>query len=412
MRPSHSLCSLVLIGLFLSSCRQVEAPPPRHRVHTSLQNPPEHNLNRSCPDRYDDQWDYFPEKLAFQYSAQLHVTYHRSYKVVDFVPSIQANLPLRYVLYQCGTPRPSGFDGAMFIEVPVQRAVLNTPALGSSAAALGVIDRLYGVNDLDQFTSEEILKAGEEGRIVALGTRGPSSIELAVTIDTDAVFLFYSANPAYNIHPALYRLGVGAVAMADLFESTPLGHAEWMKFFSLFFNEEARANELFNAMEKRYLAFRYLASSVAKTDSVLLGYAWERDTWTASGGGNFFPQFVRDAGGQYFLAKDARPAANLRMPFERAVYLSSQSGIWICGNGINRVRTKRDLIRKTPMLEDLFAVRGGRVFALDSNSSTGEAMPWVDSSLDKPDVVLADFISVLHPELLPGYNPYFIRELR
>ncbi len=94
------------------------------------------------------------------------------------------------------------------------------------------------------------------------------------------------------------------------------------------------------------------------------------------------------------------------------MYLSSQSPFWICGNGINRVRTKRDLIRKTPMLEEIFPVHRGRVFALDSNTSTGEAMPWEDSSLDKPDVVLADFISVLHPSILPGYKPVFIRELQ
>jgi iron complex transport system substrate-binding protein len=410
---SHSLLSLGFLAaiVFLPSCAQVDAPPSRHRLYTSLHTPPEHNLNRSCPDRYDADWDYFPDKLDFQYSTQLRVTYHRSYKIVDFVPSMQNNVPLRYVLYQCGTPRPSGFEGATFIQIPLQRAVLNSPSLGSSAAALGVIDRLYGVNDLDQFTNEEILRAGKEGRILALGTRGPSSIELATTIDTDAVFLFYSANPALNIHPALYKLGVGAVALGDLFEANPLGHAEWMKFFALFFNEEARANALFEATAKRYASLRELASRAARTDSVMVGYAWDRDVWTANGGGHFLPQFVRDAGAQYFLQNDTRPAANVRMSFEKAMDLSSRSVFWICGNGLNRVRSKRELIRKIPMMENLFPVHSGRVFALDSNRSRGEAIPYVDSSLDKPDVLLADFISVLHPDLLPGYKPVFIREL-
>jgi iron complex transport system substrate-binding protein len=62
-------------------------------------------------------------------------------------------LPLRYVLYQCGTPRPKGFDGATFLEVPLQRAVLNSPVMGSTVEALGVIDRLFGVNDLHQYTT-------------------------------------------------------------------------------------------------------------------------------------------------------------------------------------------------------------------------------------------------------------------
>lgn len=410
-RAHGAFACLIVLNLASTGCSPVEAPPARQRVKTVLTAAPQENLARSCPDRYNREWDYFPDKVSFQYSKQLSVSYRGSYKVITFAPSIHPELPLRYVLYQCGTPRPAGFDGATFIQVPVQRAVLNSPTLGSTVAALGVLDRLYGVNDLDQFTNPAILRAGEDGRLLALGTRGPSSIEKATTIDTDVVFLFYSANPTYNLHPVLRRFGVGAVGLGDIFESSPLGRAEWGKFFSLFFNEEKRANTHFDAAARRYLALVARAGSVSDKPAVLLGFPWTRDTWTASGGGNCYAQLVRDAGGQYFLSDDRQPVANLKMPFEKAIQLSSNTTIWIATNGLNWIPSKRELLRRLPMLENIFPVYGGSTFSLDSNTASGEALPFVDSSLDKPDVLLADVISVLHPELLPGYQPVFIRKL-
>jgi iron complex transport system substrate-binding protein len=397
--------------IVLAACSPVQAPPPRVRHFTALAAPPAENLNRSCPDAYVPEWDYFPDKVSFEHSTQLKVTYHGNYKVADFVPSILQNVPLRYVLYQCGTPRPKGYDGATFLEVPLQRAVLNNPVMGSTVEALGVIDRLYGVNDLEQYTVPSIVKAGEEGRIHSLGTRSPSSIELATTIDTDAVFLFYSANPIFNLHPALRRLGVGAVAIGDIFESTPLGRAEWSKFFALFFNEERRANEQFALSAQQYNALSSRARQEQHKPVVLLGFSWTRDVWTASGGRNQYARLVEDAGGEYFLADDSQPEANVRMPFEKAVYRSERAPIWISHNGITRIPSKAALLRQMPLFAGLFTIGRGRVYALDSGAGEGEAVPAGDSSLSQPEKMLADFVSVLHPELLPDYRPVFIREL-
>lgn len=412
-RTRHGLlgCAALALAGVAAACGAVQAPAPRVRRITALAEPPRENLNRSCPDRYVPDWDYFPDKAAFEHSSQLSVTYHRHYKVVDFVPGILKSLPLRYVLYQCGTPRPTGFEGAVSLEVPLQRAVLNDPSMGSTVEALGVVDRLFGVNDLHQYTVPAIRKAGEAGRILALGTRSPSSIELATTIDTDAVFLFYSANPIYNLHPALRRLGVGAVALGSQFERTPLGRAEWSKFFALFFNEERRANERFERSAADYEALAARARRAPARPAVLLGFSWTRDVWTASGGGNHFARLVADAGGEYFLADDSQPAVNLRMPIEKAVYRSARTPIWISHNGLNHVPSKAALVGRMPLLAAIFPVERGRAYALDSGAQDEEAVPFIDASLDRPEALLADFVSVLHPELLPNYRPVFIREL-
>jgi iron complex transport system substrate-binding protein len=45
----------------------------------------------------------------------------------------------------------------------------------------------------------------------------------------------------------------------------------------------------------------------------------------------------------------------------------------------------------------------------------GSSIPWrypsSDQSLDKPHILLADLISVLHPELLPGHARVYLQHL-
>jgi iron complex transport system substrate-binding protein len=412
LRPRLNIFAVFAVCLLNCGCELIEAPPPRHRTYVRLAGPPAKNLTRTCEAAYRSDWDYFPEKTAFHHSSQLQVTYRQSFKVVHFISGVHRNQALEYVLYQCGTPRPSGFEDAIFIEVPAERAVLNIAAFGSTVDRLGVIDRFYGVNGFEGYTNAAILQAIHDGRLHEMGSRGPSTIENALAFDPDLVFLFYSGNPIFNLHPALYRLGVGAAALADIFEATPLGRAEWMKFMALFFNEEAQANRLFEDAAGRYHA---LAERVRRTRArplALEGFAANRDTWTAVGGRNNIAKLIEDAGAHYFLDDDVQAKANLPMPFERALQRSMGARVWIGINGVVRIKTKYDLVQNAPQVAELGPIRNGNVYALDLHLDKNRSYPYSDESLDKPDVMLADFVSIFHPELLPGYQPSFIRKLQ
>ena len=151
--------AFALLRLFgVLGCSPRDAYDIRSRVYTS-RNDNSGNWTEGCPSSYDPERDYFPEKTAFLYSTQLKVAYHNNYKVVDFFPTLHLRDPLRYVLYQCGTPKPTGFAGAQFIEDPVQRAVLNEPAFGESVEELGVLDHLYAVNDAEAYTNSALNNA-------------------------------------------------------------------------------------------------------------------------------------------------------------------------------------------------------------------------------------------------------------
>jgi iron complex transport system substrate-binding protein len=402
---SLSVCALCAVG-----CRHYEAREHRRAPTVAFTGQPTSNLD-GCPDHYDPSIDYFPEKLSFHYAKQLRVTYHGNYKVVEFNPSVHTKETFRYVLVQCGTPAPAGYTGARMVQIPVQRFTLNHVEYGATVVRLGVLDRLVGVPSLLAYSTPEIVEAGRRGEVHEVGSRSHSSLEPTVAVDPDVAFLFYSAYPNANLHPQLWQLGVEGVPLASHFEPHPLGRSEWIKLFALFFNRERKAEEMFAPAAIRYEGLARRARTAPARPEVLLGVPNGRDIWALAGGRNFMAQFVWDAGGHYFW-RDELAGSLVMADYERVLDESLGTAVWIGGNGVNRISTRQELIRNDPRLAFFAPMEHGDVFAGDRGIDKRRAMPYSDQSLDKPEVVLADFASALHPELLPGYQPVFLRKLK
>jgi iron complex transport system substrate-binding protein len=392
-------------------CRRYDASAREaHRI-IQVSAPLAGNLDNGCPDHYDPALDYFPDKVSLRYSRQLRLTYHNNYKLVEFSPAVHTQETFRYVLVQCGTSAPVGYPDARVIEVPARRFILNDAAYGAAVVRLGLLDRMVGVSSFLGYSTPEIIARGRQGLIHEVGARGHSPIEPAIAIDPDLVFLFYSAYPNSNLHPKLWELGVQGVPMAGHFEPTQLGRSEWIKFLALFFNRERQAEELFAPAATRYEELARRAAGVRERPEVLLGYPSGRDTWMLNGGRNYMASFVWDAGGHYFW-QDEQAGTLVSNDFERVYDLALDTGLWFGNYGINRVSRVRDLVRNDNRLAFFTPIERRNVFAGDRGLDKRGAYPHADQSVDKPDIVLADLIGALHPELLPGREAVFLRQLR
>ena len=131
----------------------------------------------------------------------------------------------------------------------------------AGAVAVALQDQLVGVASINGIAVPEILDRYHRGHVREVGSGTHSSIELALALDPDVVFTFYSAFADSNTHPKLWDVGITGVPLADHFEPTPLGRSEWMKFVALFFNQERRAEEVFSAIAERYDRMRQRAAA-------------------------------------------------------------------------------------------------------------------------------------------------------
>jgi len=203
-------------------------------------------------------------------------------------------------------------------------------------------------------------------------------------------------------------VGIRALPTADHFEQTVLGRTEWIKFLALFFNRERQANEIFAPAAERYEQLKTITQSVSSRPEVLVGWPSGRDIWNLNGARNFFAALIADAGGRYFW-KDELSYSLIPVNLERAFDEQREARFYISRSF--SANTRAGLASLNPVMPNLRSFATNQIWSPDKNTKTHRRPPWQDQSLDYPDVVLKDMIAALHPELLPRYEPYYLRKL-
>lgn len=393
----------------LIACARVDVPPATNFQFVTGGLAPARNFTDRCVDDYRPEVDYFAEKTAFEHSAQLQVSYHRSYKRVTFTPSVDTKEVVSMVLVQCGAPSPPLRRGDVVVRVPVARFATSNATMLGAVDDLGLVGRLRGVPNLRTVSVLSVRQAIEAGQVLEVGSSTHSNLELALALEPQLLFTFYSAYPQSNVHRQLQPLGVGAVPMADHTELTPLGRAEWLKYIALFFNAEARANAVFAPRAQRYAELAQRAQAAPTRPDVLAGYAQTRDDWLLPGGRNFLAQLIADAGGRFFNSEDLRSGTLNYVPMERAYAGADTSRLWI-GYTLPAPASASTFARQNSKLGWFRPVRDDQVYWLDARRE-GRRNPFRDQSLARPDEILADTIAAIHPGLLEPTERSFLRKI-
>lgn len=410
MRKISAWLGCLAVGL-AAACAPMPAqePPPRRTI--AVGGAPMRNLTDACVADFQPGVDYFPVKSRFTDSVQLTVEYHGHWKRITFTPAVDTKERLSLILVQCGTPRPKAGPRDVVVEVPLRSFATANPSMLGAAALLGVEDRLVGVPSTMSVTLPSIRKRIDEGKIISVYAAGHGNGEQAAALGADLFLTFYSAYPQYNIHPLLRQMGAAAAPQADHTESTPLGRAEWLKYLALFFNEEAKANEIFADRAQRYRALAALTRHVRHRPLVQLGYPETRDRWSQAGGANQLYRMVEDAGGRHAWADVTNSGSLTYASMEKLYARAAEADIWI-GNFMPGAANLVELKRQHPRLAWLKPVRTGQVWWFDANKPSGFQNPWSDQGMTEPHVALAEMIGILHPEIRPlPEQPRFLRKI-
>lgn len=405
MRRAFTFAALPLV---LASCARIGEVSDAPRSGAVLSGAPSDNLSDACVGNFDPTIDYFPAKTAVRHAAQFRVTYHKHYKLITFEPTVYTQETIQYLLVQCGAPVPTGYSNARVIQIPVRRFVLNHAGFISCVVRLGIADRLIGVNSMLGVSHPEIISRFERGLVQEVGSASHSNVEKTMALDPDVLMTFYSAYPNFNTHPKLWEVGIQAVPLADHFELTPLGRAEWIKFIAALFNRERETEEIFAPAEMRYLALKEKTRGVLERPQVLLGWSWARDIWSLSGGRNFMARMIEDAGGQYFWNDDLAWSL-IQASYERVFDRQADTSVWL-GRGF-MPGSRSAMIASDSRARFLSPIERDGVYSSDKKTSVHRRAPFNDQSLDQPEVVLADIIRILHPDRLPDHDPVFFRKL-
>lgn len=361
----------------------------------------------ACVETFDEATNYFSEQVTVEYAEGFEVEYFSNYKLVTVTqPWAGAEDTFSYVLVQCGTPPPDGYDDATIIEVPISTAVSMSTTYLPHFVELDLIDSLVGVDETDFAYNPDVLERAASGEILEIGGGATVNVEQALDLSPDVIFTYGIGAPDYDAYPVLGEAGLDVVLNGDYVETTPLGRAEWIKFTALFFNAEAEANAFFDGVEARYNDLAELAASADERPTVLTNGLYA-DTWYVSGGASFVAQFIADAGGDYVFADDTS-TGGVPLSFEAVFDAGQNADVWINPNFwfslADGLAEDERYAEFTPFSEGNVWNNNLRVTDLGGNDFT-------EGGVTNPDLVLADLIAIFHPELLPDHEFTYYRPL-
>lgn len=188
---------------------------------------------------------------------------------------------------------------------------------------------------------------------------------------------------------------------------SPLGRTEWMKFVALFFNQEAAAEKLFDAVDRAYQRLRDRVQKVTEKPTVFSGTNYH-GVWYMPGGNSYVAMFFRDAGANYLWAND-QSAGSMRLSFEVVFERAREADVWVVHtSGWTRIE---DAMAEDKRYESFLALRRDRTYNNNGRVNAHGGNDYWETGIAKPHEVLADLIKIFHPGLLPKHELQWYRRL-
>ena len=348
-----------------------------------------------------------PAVNAIKHAQGLKIYRYDGYTVVKVTnPWPDAKEGFTYVMQKKGGIVPDSLKQYTTIQVPLKTVVVTSTTHIPSLEMLGVENTLIGFPSTDFISSEKTRKRVDAGKVKEAGDNESLNTEVMIDLAPDAVvgFSISSNNKSLN---NLGKSGVKILYNGDWTEQTPLGKAEWIKFFGALYNQENKADKLFADIEKGYNEALALAQKATYKPTVLSG-AMFQDHWYLPQGGSWAALFLKDAKADYLWA-DSEGTGSLNLAFETVLDKAENADYWI---GPSQFTTFKEMTDANPHYARFKAFKAKNVYSYSSKKGAKGGLIYYELAPNRPDLVLKDLIAILHPELLPGYRTYFFEKLK
>lgn len=282
------------------------------------------------------------------------------------------------------------------IKVPCERIICLSSTQLAYFFELDSIGSIVATNSSRHLFHQGINARIKAGKVKQVGKEGKFNVELIASLNPDLIFVSPFKVGGYN---AIRNLGVPLVPIAAYKESTPLGRAEWIKMIAPFVGLEARADSIFSATRDEYERLTNLTKDLENRPTVLSG-KMSAGSWYVAGGDSFFAHLFRDAGADYIIKNNKKGAYPLG--FETLYSLAHDADYWRLLTSSEKGYGYEQLKAEDERYSFFEAYQKKNIILCNLRQ-----VPYREQSAVKPHILLADYISHFHPNLLPGYTPKY-----
>ena len=299
------------------------------------------------------------------------------------------------------------------VRTPVENSAVFTSPHCQLLYELGCGQAIRGVCDLDYINIPDVKKraasAGNHGSSSAIADCGSSmapDIERIIALKPEAILVSPFENSGG--YGKLDKLHIPLIEVADYMETSPLGRAEWMKFYGMLFEKsdakdskteissskagifQSKADSLFAKIEKEYLNLKAAARKLPAGLSVLT----ERKTgsvWYVPGGQSTIGILLKDANARYIFSEDQH-SGSLAMSPEQILAKAKNIDVWAFKYFEGKPLSRSQLLQEYAGYKSLAAFGSSRIYQVDTSCE-----PYFEITSFHPEVLLREFILLSHP---------------
>lgn len=276
------------------------------------------------------------------------------------------------------------------VHVPLKKAGIFSSVHLALLHELQADSAVGGICDLEFCNLADFKKAVAEGRIANLGNSIQPSLEQIINLSPDALL----PSPFENSGGLgrVETLGIPIIWCADYMENTPLGRAEWIRFYGRLVGKAEEADSIFDSVESRYQELCAKAQNTKTRPRLLPEMPWSGQ-WTLPASGSSSAKLYADAGAEYLFVH-LEGSGSIPLSTEKVVDKGIQADIWLIKHHGNLDR--KQMVSDTPLLASIKAP----VWWCD----TSQTLLYEETPFH-PERLLANLIAILHPEL--GVQPEY-----
>ncbi|HLP05729.1 MAG TPA: ABC transporter substrate-binding protein [Paludibacter sp.] len=344
------------------------------------------------------------DSLELSCAEGFSVRYFADYKEVTVnSPWLKGSVYARYYLVK-DSKIETPANGTKVL-VPLKSLATTSATHFEFLRLLGVLETVTGVCSPHLVYNSVIRAKVGQGQIADLGDAFNINVEKTLQLHPHAVMMSgYNQKDPYATRVS--QAGIPVVFNNEWMETSLLARAEWIKFVAAFYDKETLADSIFNSIETRYNDIKGKVSSVKNKPWVMDGSNF-RGTWYMPGGRSFMGRLFADAGAEYRYANDTT-SGSMPLNVETVLKNFSETDVWLNCN-----YNSMDELRKADPKNAYFkAVKTGNVYNFNKRMLASSANDFWESAVARPDLLLADVIAILHPEILPGYELVYAQKLK
>ena len=292
------------------------------------------------------------------------------------------------------------------IKVPVKEIVVTSTTHIPMLELLNEETSIIGFPHATYISSEKTRALINEGKITEIGKESSLNTEILLDLQPELV-VGYSITSANKSLETIKKAGIPVIYNGDWLEETPLGRAEWLKFFGILYDKEKQADSIFNSIENDYLKAKSIALKATKKPTILSGAIMSKDIWNLPAGESFVAQFLKDANLNY-LWRSSKGKGSLSLSFESVFEKGKDADFWIAPGYFS---SKQQLLQSNKIYAEFEAFKNDKIYTPTLKKGKTGGVLYYELAPTRPDLVLKDIIKITNPNLLPNYELTFFEKM-